>query len=155
MRPSHPLIQVTVAVAGALFFHAGFFAHAAAPGTQTPTSLTCPPAIPISSPPESGPNSWTIYVASELHLNSAAPTGGPPQMRADLSDYTSKTGKKQWSYTYDLDRDFPDGKWLECGYGSHNEITLSRRMPDTIKSCTFVYRKGAKAGQHDITIDCR
>jgi hypothetical protein len=76
-------------------------------------------------------------------------------MRADLSDYTSKTGKKQWSYTYDLDRDFPDGKWLECGYGSHNEITLSRRMPDTIKSCTFVYRKGAKAGQHDITIDCR
>lgn len=155
MRPYHPLIQVAVAVAGALFVDVGFCAQAVALRTQTSTSLTCPPAIPISSPPESGPNSWTVYVASELHLNSAAPTGGPPEMRADLSDYTSKTGKKQWSYIYDLDRDFPDGKWLECGYGSHNEITLSKRMPDTIKSCTFVYRKGAKAGQHDITIDCR
>jgi hypothetical protein len=124
---------------------------AAAPASMP---LTCPTSVPISSTPKSGPLGWTVYVASELYLNSATPIGGPPGMHADLADYTSRPGKKQWSYAYDLDREFPDGKWLECGYGTHNEITLSQRMPDSIKSCTFIYRKGEKAGQHDIKINC-
>ena len=76
-------------------------------------------------------------------------------MHADPADCTSKPGKKQWSYSYNLDRGFSDGKWLERGYGAHNEITLSRRMHDSIKSCTFVYRKDEKGEQHDIQINCR
>lgn len=76
-------------------------------------------------------------------------------MHADLADYTAQSGKQQWSYTYDLKREFLDGNWLECGYGSANEIRLSQPMPDTINMCTFTYRKGHKAGQRDIQIDCR
>jgi hypothetical protein len=116
----------------------------------------CPPSIPISSTPPAGmsPN-WKVYIASELYLNSATPISGPPEMHGDLADYVTRLGKKEWSYVYDLDREFSDGKWLECGYGTHNEVTLSQRMPDAIKTCTFTYRKGAKAGQHDIKIQCR
>lgn len=75
-------------------------------------------------------------------------------MRGDLADYTTRPGKKERTHTYNLDREFSDGKWLECGYGTHNEVTLSQRMPDTIKSCTFTYHKADKAGQHDIKISC-
>lgn len=114
--------------------------------------LICPASMPISASPVNG---WKVYVGSELYLNSATPISGPPEMRGDLAEYTTRPGKREWSYVYDLDRDFPDGKWLECGYGIHNEVTLSQRMPDSIKRCVFTYRKGAKAGQNDIKIDCR
>jgi hypothetical protein len=96
-----------------------------------------------------------MFVTSRLYLNSAAPISGPPEMHGDLAEFTSKPGKVEWTYTYDLDRYFPDGKWLECGYGTYNQITLSKPLPDTTKSCTFTYRKGAKAGQHEIKIRCQ
>lgn len=116
----------------------------------------CPPSVPIHIPPSVATLAgWTTYIDSDLYLNSATPINGPPEKRGELADYTSKPGKLQWSYTYDLDRDFPDGKWLQCGYGTHNEVTLSRRMPSAVKACTFTYRKGEKAGQHDIKINCR
>ncbi|WP_420213838.1 STY0301 family protein [Janthinobacterium fluminis] len=138
-------MQSAAVAASALFCCIAFHLCDAVAAAPASVPLTCPASIPISSsPPKSGPQGWTVYVASELYLNSAAPIGGPPEMHADLADYTSKPGKKQWSYTYDLDREFSDGKWLECGYGTHNEITLSQRMPDSIKSCIFVYRKGGQ-----------
>lgn len=156
MQPSNIPMHLATIIAGPLFFCITFNARDASAAAPASMPLACPPSIPISSSQtKSGPQGWTVHVASELYLNSATPTGGPPEMHADLADYTSKPGKNQWSYTYDLDREFSDGKWLECGYGTHNEITLSQRMPDAIKLCTFVYRKGEKAGQHDIRINCR
>ena len=47
-------------------------------------------------------------------------------------------------YVYTRDCSFPDGKWLQCAYGVHDEITAA---------CTITYRKGEKAGQNDIEID--
>lgn len=139
------VLSPLVAVAGAL----------AQPPLATVPPV-CPPSVPIaSSAPTIASQGWQVYVSSELYLNAASPIGGPPERHADLAEYTFKPGKKQWSYTYDLGREFPEGKWLECGYGAHNEITLSRRLPDIIRSCTFNYRKGVKAGQYDIQISCR
>lgn len=80
---------------------------------------------------------------------------GPPEMKGDLAEFTERRSKQEWSYTYHLDGPFPEGKWLQCTYGENNELTLSRRMPDETSVCTFTYRKGEKAGQHDITIRCR
>lgn len=130
------------------------YLHAAA-ATTAQTSLVCPPSVPISLAPASTvQHGWTAYVASELYLNSATPIDGPPEMHGELADYTTRPGKKEWAYTYDLDRNFPDGKWLECGYGTHNEVTLSQRMADSVKACTFTYRKGEMAGQNIIKINC-
>ncbi|WP_223149359.1 STY0301 family protein [Pseudoduganella aquatica] len=123
-------------------------AHAA---IAAPTPVSCPLSVSISAAQVPG---WTSSVRSELFLNSAAPISGPPEMRGDLAEFTSKPGKQEWSYTYDLVRPFPNGKWLECGYGAHNEVTLSKALPDKLKSCSFTYRKGEKAGQHEIRIHC-
>jgi hypothetical protein len=32
---------------------------------------------------------------------------------------------------------------------------LSRRLPDETHECKFIYRKGSKAGQHDIRTQCK
>ncbi len=80
---------------------------------------------------------------------------GPPEMRGDLAEFTERRGRDSWTYPYRLDGLFPSGKWLQCAYGEYNEVTLSQRLPDDIQACTFTYRKGAKAGQHDIDITCR
>ncbi|MGK5044911.1 STY0301 family protein [Janthinobacterium sp. GB4P2] len=64
-----------------------------------------------------------------------------------------KKGKTTLSYR--LEGSYPDGKWLQCRYGVHGEVTLSRRMDDSVSHCEFTYRKGRKAGQSEIDIDCR
>lgn len=122
-----------------------------ASASDTMPLLACPDSVSITPQQTTG---WKVHVASVLYLNSATPISGPPELQGDLANFTTRRQKDKWSYTYNLDRPFPDGKWLECGYGSHNEITLSRRLPDSIKTCTFTYRKGAAAGQHAITIEC-
>ncbi len=114
-------------------------------------ALACPESVSITVPAVEG---WEHRVASELYLNSATPISGPPGQRGDLAEFTTRKGKDEWSYTYNLDRPFPNGKWLECGYGTHNEVTLSKPLPAQIRTCTFTYRKGAKAGQHAIRIAC-
>jgi hypothetical protein len=118
--------------------------------------LACPPSLPISAAlPRNSPGAWKVYIDSPLYLNSAAPISGPPETRGELADYVTRKGRGGWTDTYQLDGEFPDGKWLQCGYGTHNEATLSMKMPDTVKACTFTYRKGEKAGQNDVRIDCR
>lgn len=119
-------------------------------------SLECPALIPQSSVQINGTAAgWLPYVASPLYLHAAAPMNGPPAMKGDLVDFQETRGKAEWSYTYSLDGDFRDGKWLQCTYGEHNQVTLSRRLPDDTKECKFIYKKAAKAGQHDIKIFCR
>jgi len=112
----------------------------------------CPDAVAVTVPPVAG---WKSPGTAELYLNSAAPISGPPDRRGDLANFTRKQTKDEWIETYDLDRPFPDGKWLECGYGTHNEVTLAQPLPESAKRCTFTYRKGAKAGQRSIKIECR
>jgi hypothetical protein len=115
----------------------------------------CPDSIPASSvkitPPATG---WVPYVASPLYLHAAAPMSGPPEMKGDLADFKETHGKGEWAYTYSLDGTFTDGKWLQCTYGEYNQVTLSTRLPDETRECKFIYRKGTKAGQHQIKIAC-
>lgn len=117
--------------------------------------IKCPESIsPSSVKVIRIPAEWTPFVASPLYLHSAAPMDGPPEMRGDLAEYTEHKSKRAWSYTYGLEGHFPHGKWIQCGYGEFNQITLSQKLPDEVLACTFIYRKGAKAGQHDIDILC-
>lgn len=148
--------RFSAALASVLLFGGTMQCRAEGAVAVSPAPLTCPPSVAISAAPtKSGFAVWRVFIGSELYLNSATPISGPPEMHGDLADYSSRKGKNEWSYTYDLNRDFPDGKWLECGYGAHNEVTLSQRLPDTVKMCTFVYRKGKQAGQNDIKINCK
>ncbi|MYM81760.1 hypothetical protein GTP44_07280 [Duganella sp. FT50W] len=119
-------------------------------------TVQCPAFIPASAIQLSDTQAgWVPYVASPLYLHAAAPMSGPPEMKGDLADFKESRSKKEWSYTYALEGTFPQGKWLQCTYGERNQVTLSRRLPDDTQECKFTYRKGAKAGQHDITTLCR
>jgi len=99
--------------------------------------------------------SWRTFVASPLYLHSVAPTDGPPERYGQLKGKQFKTGQDAWTDTYDLHGPFPDGKWLQCSYGMLNEIVLSKRLDDSITSCTIKGKKGDKAGQNVFSVECR
>ncbi|MGO4381661.1 STY0301 family protein [Pseudoduganella sp. RAF53_2] len=128
----------------------------AAVGTTSAQVFECPASIPEKSihltdvAPE-----WKVYVGAPLYLHSAAPTNGPPEQLGELADFTERSAKREWSRTYELDGQFPNGKWLACMYGEGDQVSLGMRLPESVKSCTFVYRKGQYVGQHDIQIRCK
>jgi hypothetical protein len=134
-------------VALALIAH--FPARAA---TQT---FECPSAIPEKSIQLDPKQGWRYFVGLPLYLHAAAPMNGPPDQLGELADFTQQRGKNGWTYAYQLDGKFPNGKWLTCMYGEHDQITLAKRIPDRMQSCVFVYREGQYAGQNDIKIQCR
>jgi hypothetical protein len=123
-----------------------------APGIQ---HIECPASISGSSVQLTNPpQGWKLFVPDSLYLHSAAPIDGPPEQLGDLADFSERRHGKESSYTYRLDSNFPDGKWIKCSYGVNGEVTLSKRIDDNTTQCTFVYRKGVKAGQNDIRIAC-
>lgn len=81
----------------------------------------------------------------------------PPEKLANLvGETTRRPGSgKEWSTTYMLEGAYPDGKWMECGYGEYNQLILSRRLDDDTKECTVIYRKGEKAGQNALKTNCK
>lgn len=103
------------------------------------------------------PSGWATYVASPLYLHSAGMAAAPPGKLADLiGEGTGKPGRdKEWSTTYKFEGEYPDGKWMECGYGEYNQFILSKRLDDETSECRVSYRKGEKAGQNALKITCK
>lgn len=121
-------------------------------------AVACPAEIQQSSLKLTDiPAQWASHVASPIYLHGAGATAGPPetkgQLRPESSTYAE--GKASWKVTYNLEGDFPRGKWIECSYGTFNQIVLSKRLPETTSRCTVSYRKGERAGQHTVDIACR
>ena len=100
------------------------------------------------------PTGWATFAGSPLYLHGAAPMNGPPEQLGELADYQQTAGKQGPTYTYHLDGKFPDGKWLACTYGESNQVTLSKRLDDSVQVCRFKYRKGKHVGQNDVAISC-
>lgn len=127
------------------------FAQAAMPAAHA-----CPENVPASTISLNAvPAGWTPYIGGPLYLSAAAPIDGAPQRRGQLVPSGQRTKQGQTTLSYRLEGRYPDGKWLQCSYGVHGEVTLSRRMDDSVSQCEFTYRKGRKAGQNEIDIDCR
>lgn len=135
------LAAVTVAFTGNI--------ATAAERVECPTSINGR-SIQLTNPPQG----WKPFVPDSLYLHSAAPIDGPPEQLGALAEFTETRHGKEISYTFRLDSNFPDGKWIKCSYGVNGEITLSKRINDNVTQCTFAYRKGIKAGQHAIKISC-
>lgn len=120
------------------------------------TSLTCPESVPATSITLNPvPTGWTPYIDGPLYLSAAAPIDGAPERRGQLVPSGERMKKGQTILSYRLEGRYPEGKWLQCSYGAHGEVTLSKRMDDSVSLCEFIYRKGSKAGQNEIDIDCR
>ena len=63
---------------------------------------------------------------------------------------------------------FVNGRYANHSYGNHaaidmgqtaagilGQVTLSKKMADSVRRCEIRYQKGSKAGQNEIGIDCR
>lgn len=121
-----------------------------------PVSYACPESVPATSISFNAvPAGWTPYIDSPLYLSAAAPIDGVPERRGQLVPSGERKKKGHTTLSYRLEGRYPEGKWLQCSYGVHGEVTLSRRMDDSVSLCEFTYRKGGKAGQNEIDIDCR
>lgn len=130
--------------------------YAVALSSHAQTSPECPAAIqPESIRLNAIPAGWTTYVAAPLYLHSAAPMDGSPDQLGELAGFKQEKIPGGWRHRYDLDISFPQGKWLVCRYGESGQITLSRQLDDSIRSCSFSYRKGEHVGEKRITIACR
>jgi len=80
---------------------------------------------------------------------------GPPEQLGELADFRQTRKSGVWTYTYQLEGKFPEGKWLACTYGEADQFTLAKRLDDNIHSCSFTFRKGKYVGQNDIVIACK
>lgn len=119
-------------------------------------SYACPKSVPAASISLNAvPAGWMPYIDSPLYLSAAAPIDGAPERRGQLVPRGERKKKGHTTLSYRLEGRYPDGKWLQCSYGVHGEVTLSKRMDDSVSLCEFTYRKGRKAGQNEIDIDCR
>lgn len=118
--------------------------------------VECPPFIAQNSIHlQDTPPGWTTFVAAPLYLHGAAPMSGPPEQLGELADFKQEKKSGIWTYKYELDGKFPEGKWLACHYGESNQVTLAKKLADHTRTCAFTYRKGEHVGQNHIAIACK
>jgi hypothetical protein len=116
----------------------------------SPQRIECPKVLPDEAIQLQGTaDGWKPHKSAPLRLNSAAPTGGPPEMQADLAEFTTTRSKTVRTDVYDLRPPKPGGIWIKCSYGKANEITLHKRLDSRITQCT-VTQKTASASEIDI-----
>lgn len=127
-----------------------FRASAATPLIECSTSILQRSLQLTDTPP-----GWSTFVGSPLYLHAAAPISGPPEQLGELSDFRQRRVKNGWTHIYQLDGKFPEGKWLACRYGGTGQVTLAKRLDDSVESCTFTYRQGEHVGEKKIAIMCR
>jgi len=143
-------MKIQHAAAAVTLLAAHLVAHAA------PTSYVCPQSIPQASLQLMAPGQeWTPFVSSPLYLSSAAPADGPPERLGVLRERDATKTRTGWRRTYALDGQYPDGKWLRCDYGAFGEVSLAKRLPDEIITCTVTGMKGAHAGETQVDVRCR
>ena len=118
--------------------------------------IQCPLEIPEASVQLAhAPEGWTVSGPHSIALRSAGFMNGPPAKLADLkpdSINKHKTGSiETWTF-----EGYKDGIWLSCGYGDGAEITLSKKIPQSIAECTVFYTKNPqRLGFWDIAIKCK
>lgn len=125
------------------------------PSTTHAVEIECPRALQASSLQlADSPAGWRFFAQSPIYLHSAAPMSTAPEKLGHLVHESVKKKDGGEIYSYKLDGPFPEGKWLQCAYGTHHQLTLSRRLDDSTMKCTITYRRGEKAGENKLRIQC-
>jgi len=122
----------------------------------SPTRFHCPQELPATSLSVQSPQpGWRTFVGSPLYLSGAAPADGPPDRLGILRGEDGIRIKSTWTQKYSLGGRYPEGKWLRCDYGAMGEVSLAMRLPDELKECTVVGKKGEHAGEYEFEISCK
>ena len=68
---------------------------------------------------------------------------GPPAERASLKYDSELKQKGNWVATWTLAPN-SRGYWIQCAYDNTTAV-LSKRLPDTVKTCAVTYERSTKA----------
>jgi hypothetical protein len=121
-----------------------------------PARFTCPQELPAASLTVQSPQpGWKPFVGSPLYLSDAAAADGPPERLGILRGEEGKRSNGKWTRKYSLSGRYPEGKWLRCDYGALGEISLAVRLPDELKECTVIGKRGNHAGEAEVEILCK
>ena len=120
-------------------------------------AIVCPTELPAEAMKiVTAPHGWQPFISSPLYLHSAAPIAGPPERLGRMVGRTINRRKGEWMVEYDsLDAPFPEGIWFSCDYGEGNEFSIAKKLDAGIKSCVVHGKKGEKAGQNSLEINCK
>lgn len=81
------------------------------------------------------PEGWMPFVPSSLEVRGAELMFGPPASYKLARSSSYRRFKRRTVSTWEL-AGLPDAeKWLRCGYGAADEITLSRQLPTDVTQC--------------------
>lgn len=123
--------------------------------TAGPPKVECPSEIPPSAI-RVDMQGWKPYIQFPLYLSSAGISAGPPESLAVLrGEPLNKKGQLQSTRFEFGDMGFEQGKWLDCGYGTDSQITISRRLDDSLKECTVTYMKSKRSDKQNLKIECK
>ncbi len=89
---------------------------------------------------------WKLNSRTEkIKVKSADFSDGPPAEMAILKPYDVKEKKGGSVVTWKFEGDYPQGKWLSCGYVG-NLISLSQELPKRVSECKITYGHDKKWG---------
>lgn len=119
-------------------------------------TIECPKKFPAEQITFVGtPAGWTPHARSSLEVTTAEWLYGPPSSY----EYASPTKYREenrrdvatWGFTPGPEMK----KWLQCGYGSASEVSLSRPLPDTTSECTVTRHRDALRNVTKVVAICK
>jgi hypothetical protein len=118
--------------------------------------VECPTEIPPSAVQVVNMPGWKMFIQFPLYLSSAGMSAGPPESLAVLRGESLNRSDSGQSTRYEFgDMGLEHGKWLDCGYGTGSQITLSKRLDDALRECTVTYLKSKRPDKQNIKITCK
>lgn len=104
----------------------------------------CPASIDVSQSIKKTPDGWTASVYGgdmvnvKYTLRNAQFSDGDPAKLTWLTPTSDKKARGVHTETWKFDEKPNDGFWISCEY-SQTSMALTKRLPDSIKSCTVEY----------------
>jgi hypothetical protein len=124
--------------------------------TSAAQKVECPAEIPAPSIQVVNMPGWKAFIQFPLHLSSAGMSAGPPESLAVLrGEPLNKKGQPEMTRFEFGEMGFDQGKWLDCGYGAGAQITLSKRLDDSLKECTVTYLQPERPDRTIVKIGCK
>jgi hypothetical protein len=119
--------------------------------------LSCPPvldtqAIPFN--PSSVPAGWAAYMPSALEVQTGSIMLGAPATMRSAKPASSTDASRQDTTTWQLGELPHAEKWLRCGYGAADELTLSRPLPSNVTTCTVTATKDNRGNITGVAVQC-
>jgi hypothetical protein len=140
----YPLNVAAVLATGAFVAALAHSAQTKKPAPEPPGPSLCPAEVNVEQRVADPPQGWESGLSGlKPQLAMVTFFDGPPAERASLKYDSELKQKGNWVATWTL---APTGRgyWIQCAYDNTTAV-LSKRLPDTVKTCAVTYERNTKA----------